>query len=48
MGRRIQTISSVLDALGRYAWPGNMRELQNVIERAVILAPGQLGISRPE
>jgi NtrC-family two-component system response regulator AlgB len=25
----------------RYAWPGNLRELRNVIERAVILAPGE-------
>jgi transcriptional regulator with GAF, ATPase, and Fis domain len=30
-----------LDALGRYAWPGNIRELQNVIERAVIVARGR-------
>ncbi len=29
-----------LDLLRRYAWPGNIRELQNVIERAVILARG--------
>lgn len=29
-----------LDALQAYAWPGNIRELQNVIERAVILARG--------
>jgi transcriptional regulator with GAF, ATPase, and Fis domain len=27
-------------ALQTYAWPGNIRELQNVIERAVILSPG--------
>lgn len=26
-------------ALENYAWPGNIRELQNVIERAVIIAP---------
>jgi NtrC-family two-component system response regulator AlgB len=25
----------------RYPWPGNLRELRNVIERAVILAPGE-------
>jgi formate hydrogenlyase transcriptional activator len=25
--------------LARYAWPGNIRELQNFIERAVILSP---------
>jgi formate hydrogenlyase transcriptional activator len=42
MGRRIETIpSAVMDALVRYPWPGNIRELQNVIERAVILSPGQ-------
>jgi formate hydrogenlyase transcriptional activator len=43
MGRRIETIpSAVMDALARYSWPGNIRELQNVIERAVILSPGPL------
>jgi transcriptional regulator with GAF, ATPase, and Fis domain len=31
---------SDVDDLTRYAWPGNIRELQNVIERAVILAGG--------
>ncbi len=30
----------VVSAFGGYAWPGNLRELRNVIERAVILAPG--------
>jgi formate hydrogenlyase transcriptional activator len=41
MGRRIETIpTDVLDALVRYSWPGNIRELENVIERAVILSPG--------
>jgi formate hydrogenlyase transcriptional activator len=41
MGRRIETIpSAVMEALVRYPWPGNIRELQNVIERAVILSPG--------
>ncbi len=29
-----------MDALVRYTWPGNIRELQNVIERAVILSDG--------
>src|SRR5262249_24081063 len=41
MGRRIEAIpTAVLDALVRYPWPGNIREMQNVIERAVILSPG--------
>ncbi len=41
MGRRIETIpSAVMEALRGYPWPGNIRELQNVIERAVILSPG--------
>src|SRR5262249_48726863 len=41
MGRQIEAIpTAVLDALVRYPWPGNMREMQNVIERAVILSPG--------
>jgi len=30
-----------VDALRRYAWPGNIRELKNVIERAVILSQGK-------
>ena len=29
-----------MDALVRYSWPGNIREMQNVIERAVILSQG--------
>jgi formate hydrogenlyase transcriptional activator len=41
LGRQIETIpAAVMDALVRYPWPGNIRELQNVIERAVILSPG--------
>jgi formate hydrogenlyase transcriptional activator len=39
-----KTISGVapatMDRLLRYPWPGNIRELQNVIERAVILSSG--------
>jgi DNA-binding NtrC family response regulator len=31
-------------ALMDYAWPGNIRELQNVIERAVILASGEIDV----
>ncbi len=29
-----------LARLERYAWPGNIRELQNVLERACVLSPG--------
>jgi len=41
LNKRITSIpSEVMDALVRYEWPGNIRELQNFIERAVILSPG--------
>jgi formate hydrogenlyase transcriptional activator len=41
MNKTIETISqATMDVLQRYSWPGNIRELQNVIERAVILSPG--------
>jgi formate hydrogenlyase transcriptional activator len=41
MNKLIQTIpSGVMDALSRYHWPGNIRELQNIIERAVIISTG--------
>jgi formate hydrogenlyase transcriptional activator len=41
MNRVIETIpSATMDALCRYHWPGNIRELQNVIERAVIISAG--------
>jgi NtrC-family two-component system response regulator AlgB len=40
-GKRIKRFSpEVEEALRRYSWPGNLRELRNVIERAVILASG--------
>ena len=29
-----------MDALVAHSWPGNIRELQNIIERAVIRSPG--------
>ena len=34
--------SEAYDALLRYHWPGNVRQLQNVIERAVVLAQGSM------
>jgi formate hydrogenlyase transcriptional activator len=39
--RSIDTIpSETMEGLVRYHWPGNIRELQNVIERAVIISTG--------
>ena len=41
MNKRITRITpEVMEALVRYEWPGNIRELQNFIERAVILSRG--------
>jgi DNA-binding NtrC family response regulator len=41
-GRRIRNIQKkTLDLFRAYHWPGNIRELQNVIERAVILCDGE-------
>ena len=42
MKKRIREIpTSVLQAMTEWAWPGNIRELQNFIERAVILTTGE-------
>jgi len=41
MGKEISTIpSQSMEALKRYSWPGNIRELQNLVERAVIASAG--------
>jgi two-component system, NtrC family, response regulator AlgB len=41
LGKKVQKISPEVTAAFRsYSWPGNLRELRNVIERAVILAGG--------
>ena len=41
MKKNIETIpTETMEALSRYDWPGNIRELQNLIERAVILSTG--------
>ena len=40
-GRRIESISSdSLVALQQYPWPGNIRELRNTVERAMIVSTG--------
>jgi DNA-binding NtrC family response regulator len=50
LNRAIEEIPSpTLEALVRYEWPGNIRELQNVIERSVILSNGpELQVIMPE
>jgi formate hydrogenlyase transcriptional activator len=41
MGKAVDTIpSETMNVLVRYHWPGNIRELQNLVERAVILSTG--------
>jgi transcriptional regulator with GAF, ATPase, and Fis domain len=54
MGKQIERIpSETMAALQSYSWPGNIRELQNLIERAVIMAndgvlPNPLPTSGPD
>jgi formate hydrogenlyase transcriptional activator len=50
IGRKIETIPKEgLEALTNYDWPGNIRELQNFIERSVILSAGStLRVAVPE
>lgn len=46
-GRRLRAVD--MERLQRYAWPGNIRELQNVIERALITSQdGRLTIDLPD
>jgi formate hydrogenlyase transcriptional activator len=41
MNKEIRTIpTEVMNSLTQYPWPGNIRELENFIERSVILSPG--------
>jgi len=42
-GRKVEGFTDeAADCIRRYSWPGNLRELRNTIERAVILAPEHL------
>ena len=42
-GKQVTGIAQdTMDLLSRYDWPGNIRELQNVIERAVVLSRGPI------
>ncbi|MGB8354650.1 MAG: sigma-54 dependent transcriptional regulator [Chthoniobacteraceae bacterium] len=41
-GKKAKTVSpAALEHMRRYHWPGNLRELRNVVERAVILSSGE-------
>ncbi len=43
LGKKTRGLSAaVREAFVRYPWPGNLRELRNVIERAVILSTGDM------
>jgi NtrC-family two-component system response regulator AlgB len=43
MGKRIEGLTDgAREALSRYPWPGNLRELRNAMERAAIFATGQM------
>ena len=47
-GKQIDSIpAEALAALERYPWPGNIRELEHLIERAVILTPGGSALRVP-
>jgi formate hydrogenlyase transcriptional activator len=50
IGRKIESIpSAAMDILTEYNWPGNIRELQNVLERSVILSRSRtLELAMPE
>ena len=42
-GKPVDSIApEAIDLLAAYDWPGNVRELENAIERAVVLAPGNV------
>ncbi|MGH8487948.1 MAG: hypothetical protein ACREXS_03500 [Gammaproteobacteria bacterium] len=49
IGKRVEGVSAnSMQRLRSYRWPGNIRELKNVIERAIILADGPVIEIDPE
>ncbi len=48
-GKPVKKVSEdTMRRLAGYAWPGNIRELQNVIERAILLSPGDTLMLAPD
>jgi PAS domain S-box-containing protein len=48
-GKPVKRVSEeTMLRLAAYAWPGNIRELQNVIERAILLSPGDTLMLAPD
>ena len=48
-GKPVKTVSeSTMQRLASYTWPGNIRELQNVIERGILLSPGDTLMLAPD
>jgi len=41
LGRRVELTEEAITLLAGQPWPGNVRQLQNLIERMVVLAPGE-------
>ena len=39
-GKKVKISDQVMEALAEYHWPGNVRQLKNIIERAVVLTKG--------
>ncbi|HRK02017.1 MAG TPA: sigma-54 dependent transcriptional regulator [Oligoflexia bacterium] len=51
LGKRIESVDSVcLKTLCSYSWPGNIRQLENVLERAILMSEGSIlrSIDLPE
>src|SRR4029450_10076566 len=42
VGRQVELSSGALDVLLAYDWPGNVRQLENTIERIVLFSPGSV------